>query len=243
MEKLCSHCGTTLLVGLQYCPGCLRVIDSRRSSDLAPLQPQRIDPAAEARISDFDIAWDHFFFPVKVAYHWIFRLPPPYEPPPIRTGFSGIGPKKKSSDPNSMRLSLSYTRVVCPKCLRAYRGRADLSPADLITCEGCAHCFPGSFAAEFRKGADLECFRCGVTTFCVTGLQVTHCPNCRYDANATQVVPSMKLKVLATVASLLFIAFFFNALATRTTSQFFLGVCIACVSSVVGFVTMVALGF
>ena len=33
MEKVCRHCGATLLVGLQYCPGCLRHIEPKRDAE------------------------------------------------------------------------------------------------------------------------------------------------------------------------------------------------------------------
>lgn len=254
IEKICSHCGTTLLVGLQYCPGCLRAIDGRVGKEFAdPASELVSEPTDDGAVGadsfflDLETIWANLVFPLKSCYCRLLGLPEPYSPPAIPVVYRG-GDKarfafKEPSANATLSLSAGYTRVVCPKCLCAQQAPLDLSPSDVITCRACMHPFPGSFAAEFRKGADLECFRCGVTTFCVSGLRVTTCPNCRFSTQRVTAKTRIKPRVLATVAALVFLAFFANSIINKTTTHFLVGLCVAIVSSAVGFVTLVALGF
>ena len=255
IEKICSHCGATLLLGLRYCPGCLREIETRRVENLV-ISPADLDAetdAAPARrigsdsmLPDLEVSLARAFYPLRSTLCLWFGRPLPEAPPAIAASapqdsavFSAPEPHKLAT----MALSGSYTRVVCPKCLNAQRASIEVSPADVLTCRVCNHEFPGSFAAEFRKGADLECARCGVATFCVSGLAVTTCPNCKFSTQRVTARTRIKPKVLASIVALGLLGAFGHAIATQTTTQFIVAVCVICVGSAIGFVTMCALGF
>ena len=254
IEKICSHCGTTLLMGLQYCPGCLRVIQTRRSADMAKpaAKSQEINDltpdgklSMDSMITDFRVTWGNLVYPIKGQLSVVFKKPYPAEPPPMpsarRADEQHFGYREKNATAK-MRFSEAYTRVVCPKCHRTQKRPLDQTPSDLITCINCSHPFPGSFAAEFRKGADLECFQCGVTTFCVSGLQLTVCPNCQSHSHGMVPRTRLKPKVLIAVFVGLFLLFFSGSVVTNTTPQFLTWAVLTFVGSAVGFVTLAALG-
>lgn len=142
-----------------------------------------------------------------------------------------------------MSISEGYTRVVCPNCLRPQRASLDQSPSAMVMCDVCLHQFPGSFAAEFRKGADLECFQCGVTTFCVNGSNITHCPNCKTHAKKARDPEKARAILFLSVVAFLLLVGFSHAVVTHTTSQFLFWLCIASAFTFFGFITLVALGF
>ncbi len=207
-EKVCSHCGSTLLTGLQYCPWCLQVIEAKAQ-----------DPV------DRIPAWDK----LQTSIDRLIGVPEGTDATPI-------------ANP-TLALSPPYTRIVCPKCQRPQQAPITLSPSELIICHSCNHPFPGSFAAEFRKGADLECFRCGITTFCVSGLKVTACPNCKSHPTETTEYTGVKLGVLGGLVGSLFFISLVHAVLTKTTPQFLIVSCLAALCSVVGFATLATLGY
>ena len=139
-------------------------------------------------------------------------------------------------------MSEGYTRVVCPKCLVAQQAPFDQPSGTINTCSSCRHEFPGAFAAEFRKGADLACFECNTTTFCITGLKVKRCPNCKSDFKKRDPELAKITMVGIAIAVILLIAFG-NAVATGNTSQFLMYLGMGSVFTFFGFITMVALGF
>jgi len=252
-EKICSNCGTTLLVGLQYCPGCLRAIDRGYEGTVESFESNTPTDAADdgsvgsdSFFLDMERIWDNLIFPLKCFYCRLVHQREPLNPAPVPSAYrpknTRYGPRDAKAHP-TLVLTPGYTRVVCPKCLSAQRASLDLSPSEVVTCRSCMHPFPGSFAAEFRKGADLECFRCGVTTFCVSGLKVTTCPNCRFGSQNVVAKTKIKAKFLAAVAVSVFLGFFAHAIITQTTTHFIVGTCVAIVGSFLGFVTLVALGF
>ena len=262
MEKVCRHCGTTLLVGLQYCPGCLRHIEPKRDAEAksATLDPGiALRGAPTAPISkpgpyeppgfwrDIKDNWLIFSYNTKAGRCALFRKPEPPIPPAVQRAFvrrETIQPAyEEPRAPANMALTLNYTRVVCPKCQHVQRGDPELSPHDVVTCRACRHQFPGSFAAEFRKGADLECYQCGVTTFCISGVTQIVCPNCRARADRGDGQSKVKPQAYLTLAFLAFAGMTLYAVANHTAPQFFVGVCVVCLSSAFGFVTMVALGY
>lgn len=252
-EKICSHCGTTLLVGLHYCPGCLRAIDRHESDsvELAVLgiEPEAADDAtfgADSFFLDLDRTWANLIFPIKAAYHRLRGWPEPSAPADVPKSYRVNDTRSPFGKPDSrptLTLSAGYIRVICPKCLSALHAPLGFSPMEEVTCGVCSHEFPASFAAEFRTGADLECHRCGVTTFCVTGDQVTTCPNCRFSTEKVTAKTKIKLSVLASVAATVFLGLFTRAVMTQTTTHFIVGTCVAVIGSIIGFVTLVALGF
>ena len=262
MEKVCRHCGATVLVGLEYCPGCLRAIEPKKGSASAASTPDselalRGAPAISIRSAPPDLPpgfrrdikdnWLIFSYNWKATRCAWFKKPEPPIPPLVQRAFvrreTPVQDYREPKAPANMALTLSYTRVVCPNCQRVQRGDVNLSPHDLVTCHACQHQFPGSFAAEFRKGADLQCYQCGVTTFCVSGLQHIVCPNCKSRAARADRESVPKPQAYVTLAALAFIGFLLHAIATHTAPQFFVGVCVVCIGSMVGFVTMVALGY
>jgi hypothetical protein len=97
-------------------------------------------------------------------------------------------------------------------------------------------------AAEFRKGADLNCLNCGVTTFCVNGLKVNHCPNCNIQVERPRDPEKAKLIGLAGVIGFLIVTGFVHAAATQTMPQFLVWLCVGSVFTFFGFIAMVALG-
>ncbi len=248
LDRICSHCGSTVLVGLQYCPGCLRAIEKTHflGKPATPADNADSGVGADTVGSDLSLSLAHTFYPLKSNLAILLRRPVPPEPPPIPVGYkedeSRFG-KRRQVEPSRMALSLGYTRVVCPKCQSVQRCAMDVSPSDIIKCRACHHRFPGSFASEFRKGADLECYRCGVTTFCVTGLHEPSCPNCRNREQRvrakTRVKPGI---VVAVVAAILFVVLSLTTV-THTTPQFLVWLSLTCIGSIIGFVTLAALGF
>lgn len=231
VEKICSHCGTPVLVELQYCPGCLRAVSQQNQDE--PVAVMTVAPDAQGtRIERIQAKWDDFAT-------W---LTPGANPPPSEKDDPQFAYKMPSAFA-TMSMTAAYTRVVCPNCLRVQRAAADLPPSAMLTCDVCLHQFPGSFAAEFRKGADLECFQCGVTTFCVNGSNITHCPNCKVTVKKARDPEKAKIfAVLAFVGFAIFLGFS-HAVATHTVPQFLLWFTVASVFTFVGFLTMVALGF
>lgn len=139
-------------------------------------------------------------------------------------------------------MSEGYTRVVCPKCLNAQRAPLNQPATARLICTSCFHQFPASMAAEYRKGADLNCFHCGVTTFCVNGLKVNQCPNCKIEVTRPRDPEMAKLFALAAVVISLVLIGFIHALATQTTSQFLIWLCIGSIFVFFGFVVLAALG-
>ena len=245
-DKICSHCGATVLMGLQYCPTCLRAVENEvaDSASIATLSSQEsVNP--EPQMSDLQTSWANLVYPLKSTGYQILGRPEPPAPPAVQTQYSADDPRfaRKPNGAATMALSISYTRVVCPRCQNVQRASIELSPSEVVSCRACGHRFPGSFAAEFRKGADLECFQCGVTTFCVSGLTDPKCPNCRFQAQHGSGNTKVKPGVYVTLVALLFIAFLAHAVATNTTPQFFIVLCVGCVGSFVGFVTLAALGY
>ena len=253
IEKICGHCGTTLLMGLEYCPGCLRLIQNRtnsasnkasRSQEINDLTPDG-KLSMDSMITDFHVTWANLVYPIKAQLSVLLKRPYPAEPPPMpsarRADDQHFGHREKNAAAK-MRFSEAYTRVVCPMCHRTQRRPLDQAPSDLITCINCSHPFPGSFAAEFRKGADLECFQCGVTTFCVSGLQLTTCPNCQSHSHGVVPRTRLKPKVLIAVFTLCFLLMFSGSIVTNTTPQFLIWAVLTFVGSAVGFVTLAALG-
>jgi hypothetical protein len=233
------------LVGLQYCPGCLRAIDGGRGKDHDAFTPeigQEDGVGLDSFYLDIEAKWANIVYPLKSAFCWLFRLPEPKSPPPVPVVYRAqpSGPFRPMP---SLALTAGYTRVVCPKCLGSQQAPLEIPPSEMIKCHACSHQFPGSCAAEFRKGADLQCVRCGVITFCISGLKITTCPNCRYSTERVTAKTRLKPKILATVAASIFVGFLANAVMTQTTTQFIVGTCLAIVGTLVGFVTMVALGF
>ncbi|MDR3688827.1 MAG: hypothetical protein P4L46_05560 [Fimbriimonas sp.] len=244
-ERICSHCGTALLVGLRYCPGCLKEIEDRRPA--GPVSSSQTTDAPHTTLDiwvhDLHAAWAGMLYPLKSALCQVLQRPIPEEPPAVQSR-SYRAAEREQRPPAHLYLTPGYTRVVCPQCLAAQRATLDLLPSAIIVCEYCKHPFPGSFAAEFRKGADLMCGRCGVTSFCVSGLRVTTCPNCKLDSRRSRSIGLLKPKVLAIFAApAVLVAIGFGiSYATHSTSHFLLGLCVFGVESVVGFVTLAALG-
>ena len=245
-EKICNHCGTILLVGLQYCPGCMRAIDGDavpvvHKTEAAPEESS----AADTFFVDLETMYERTVYPAKSLYAYVFKLPEPASPPPVPAVSRGFAARSNHGQNTRPTVSLgsAYTRVACPKCQRPQRGAFDLLPADMLTCQFCQHRFPGSFAAEFRKGADLECMACGVTTFCVTGSRVTVCPNCRFKSNRIAPKARLRFKIAAAIVYCAFLGFFVQAINNHTTAHFLFRTCLALVAAFFGFIIMIALGF
>lgn len=254
VEKICGHCRATLLVGLHYCPGCLRPIDSRSLQSNIESSPSQneADPYEDGPIdvdsmgSDLRLMWANAIYPLKAAIrHWRGQpqLMPP-KPVPRQHGrdlsrFKNMEQMAK----RSMVLSASYTRVVCPHCQFVQRRPHDLLPSDMITCERCQEEFPGSFAAEFRKGADLECMRCRTIIFSVGGLVNVDCPTCASEWILIRSRNRVKKRAILGTVGVTLLAGLVMALATNTTPQFVTGFVVIVIGSSLVFVTLVALGF
>ncbi len=232
VEKICSHCGTTVLVGLQYCPGCLRALSNQDDRTEPPAALTIAPDAKGTRLERLQSKWEDVATWISTS-----SAPAPSEKDDPRFAY------KMANGSMTMAISESYTRIVCPKCLRPQRASIDLPPSAMVMCDVCLHQFPASFAAEFRKGADLECYQCGITTFCVNGLKITHCPNCKTSAKKVRDPEKAKVIAFAAAVAFLLIAGFTHAVATQTTSQYLLWVCVASVFTFFGFLTLVALGF
>ena len=234
--------------GLQYCPGCLRAIEGRRDKEIQASTPE---PAPTKKIGvdslfvDLEASWDNMIYSMKSNICFLLGRPEPPRPPTVPATYGRDSARfafGNSNLPATMALSEAYTRVVCPKCQNVQRTSPELSPFDVVTCRSCRHQFPGAFAAEFRKGADMECFHCGVTTFCVSGLKDPTCPNCKFKAQKVRAKTRLKPGVLLGFAVSILLFFFVHSIVTRTTTQFVVGFCVACIGSLIGFVTLVALG-
>src|SRR5476649_409416 len=252
LEKICSYCGTTLLVGLHYCPGCLRAIDRGRGNEgaeganLAQLADGDASPGPDSFFYDLNTIWSNLIYPIKALYHRLLGWPEPSLPSIVPTTYRTEGPRSTLHHPNerpALSLSPGFIRVICPNCQSALRAPLGFSPSEAVVCGVCSHEFPGCFAAEFRTGADLACARCGVTTFCVTGDKVTTCPNCRYSTEKVTARTRIKLKVIVAVIGTVFLGFLTHAFLTQTTTHFIVGTCLVLVGTVIGFIVMVALGF
>jgi len=181
-DKLCSNCGTTLLVGLQYCPGCLCAIDGAAASRYEEISEESV--GADSFYVDLETVCANLLYPVKAGFCRLFRLREPKSPPVIPSNTRGyrarFGKREREPEPAStLSFAFGYTRVVCPKCMTAHKAPMELEPSQVVMCNSCTHTFPAAFAAEYRKGLDLHCSRCGVTTFCVSGHRVKSCPNCK----------------------------------------------------------------
>lgn len=230
-EKICRHCGATVLVGLQYCPSCLRSIRGKANRGGKGAAVATASDVNATRIEWLQARWEDFvsFFTPGAAAA--------VEKDDPRFAYN------KPGTVATMAMSEGYTRVVCPSCLRPHRAPLDQSPSARVMCNVCMHQFPASLAAEFRRGADLNCFHCGVTTFCVDGSKVHECPNCKMHVNRTIDPERTKLMTFAGVVGLLILAGFGHAVATQTTPQFLLWLCVGSVFTFFGFIALVALGF
>jgi len=228
VEKICSHCGATVLVGLEYCPSCLRSVQSQDKG----VGKKPATDAQETRLERLQSKWQ-----AVAALFNPNATPQPVEKDDPRFAYN------KSGGAATTSMSEGYTRVVCPKCLRAHKTPFNQSPSARVMCSACLHQFPASLAAEFRRGADLNCFHCGVTTFCVNGLKVNQCPNCHIPVKRPFDPEKSKLVAIAAVVASLLLIGFGHAVATQTTSQFLLWLCVGSVFTFFGFIAMVALGF
>ncbi|MGV3618008.1 MAG: hypothetical protein ACO1SV_22000 [Fimbriimonas sp.] len=217
VERICRHCGATVLVGLQYCPGCLRPLRTGGEGRDSAVAME----ARESRLDRISTKWNEFVV-------WF-------------TSGAATNPGVKE-EVVTTTMSEGYTRVVCPKCQRPHRAPLNQSPSARFVCAGCFHQFPASMAAEFRKGADLNCFQCGVVTFCVNGLRANHCPNCKARVTRTRDPETAKLILLAAFFAVLILVGFGHSVATGTTPQFLLWLGIGTVFTFFGFIVMVALG-
>lgn len=219
VDKICSHCGATILVGLKYCPGCLKGVSHRGNG-----ANSAVAVAPDARgtwLERVGTKWHaivDWFSPSANLYDLTYK------------------PEALTS------MSEAYTRVVCPKCLRPHRAPLNQSPSARVICHGCFLQFPASMAAEFRKGADLNCLHCGTSTFCTNGLRVNQCPNCQTRVERARDPEKVKLLALASFVLASILIGFIHAAATQTMGQFLVWLCIATVFTAVGFVVMVALG-
>lgn len=227
-EKICRHCGASLLVGLDYCPACLHP-----ARDLPPT----VDSVPKATVAPGadGTRWERF----QDRWHEVIGW---FDPRTANATDPDAGPSDQTST-GTATISEAYTRIVCPKCQRANRAPADQAPSDRVLCRHCLHQFPAASASEFRRGADLNCYRCGVTIFCISGIKISQCPNCKNKVVRHRDPEKHRLFVMVTVVASAVTAGLLHAIATQTTSQFFLWLCIATVFTFFGFITMVALGF
>jgi len=230
VEKICSHCGSTILVGLQYCPSCLRVV---RHSDQGAAQAVAVAPEAEGTwFERLQARWQDLTHGINS-----YLTPMPVEKDDPAFAYN------RSKGIVTTTMSEGYTRVVCPKCLRPTRAPLNQSPSARFTCTACFHQFPANMAAEFRRGADLNCLNCGTITFCINGLKVNHCPNCRSQVDRPRDPEKAKLVLLVSVTSSLLMAGMLHAAVTQTMPQFLVWLAIGSVVAFFGFIAMVALGF
>jgi len=230
VEKICSHCGATILVGLQYCPSCLHSVGSQRKNPDQAVAVAIAPDAQGTRLERLQSKWDDFV-------SWLS-----FSSTPMPVGKDDPSFAYKTGDAGATSMSEAYTRVVCPSCHRPNRAPLNQSQSGRVMCTSCFHQFPASLADEFRKGADLNCFHCGVITFCVNGLKVNQCPNCKTQVVRPRDPEKAKLIALAGVVASLLLIGFGHAVATQTTSQFLLWLVIGSIFTFLGFIVLIALG-
>lgn len=225
-EKICSHCGATILVGLQYCPSCLRSVRTQGKGG----QRAAAISTDETRLERFQAKWENL----------VSWFSPSATQIPLGKDDPAFAYRKPSG---TASMSDAYTRIVCPKCQRPHRAPLNQAPTGRVMCHACFHQFPASMATEFRRGADLNCLHCGVTTFCVNGLKVNQCPNCKVDVTRPFDPERTKLIALAGTIGFLIFAGFCHSVATQTTPQFLGWLCVGTVFTFFGFIALVALGY
>ena len=114
IEKICSHCGATLLVGLRYCPGCLRAIESRQleAAPTATEGPEVHDSFGR----DLKTLWENFIFKIQSTWSYLLGRAQPKEPPKIDL-YSRGNEDRFAFRPPKVPASMSVVVKTLPLCL------------------------------------------------------------------------------------------------------------------------------